>query len=636
MSSPGQIVIGLAGHIDHGKTALVQALTGVDTDTQAEEKRRGMTIDIGFAFLTETITLVDVPGHDRFVKNMVRGVAGIHVGLLVVAADDGVMAQTREHFHILRLLGVPRLCVALNKVDLVEEDLSPTNCRDQTGWLELVEDDIGKLLAGTPYQDSPVVRVSANTTAGVEQLRETLIREASLVPPWEDRGFFRLPIDRVFNLKGFGTVITGTVISGHLATGDPLELLPGRQEVKLRGLQSHGGSVSRVALGDRAAVNIGNLSTKELTRGEQLASPGYVATPKALAVELSLLGDAPALPHNHPVRINVGTAEVMARVKLPAGGKLQPGGRGGAVLELMETATVVIGDRFILRSFSPITTIGGGIILDVELPPRWKERKRWVTQLAAAPAVERLPLMIANRGAHPFTLKTLSRRWGRAEAATRALLPQDILQPGRSENPWLLTPAQAEALDERILKVIEAYHQTHPYRRGTNREFIRQQAKGDERFLEQWLKDMVARGRLQVQDETWRLPAFSIDLAPEDEALLRRLVDIIKTQGFETEYVEALAARLETPVERLKTLSALAEDRGELVRVNQRIFMHRQTLRRLLEGVEEHFKEHRELTVADVKAITGTTRKYSVPLLEYLDRSGHTVRVGDKRVRPDG
>ncbi len=597
----------------------------MDTDTQAEEKRRGMTIDIGFAFLTETITLVDVPGHDRFVKNMVRGVAGIHLGLLVVAADDGVMPQTREHLHILRFLGVPRLCVALSKVDLVEEE-----------WLELVADDTRKLLAGTLYEDSPVVRVSAVTTAGVEELRETLVQEAARVPSWEDRGFFRLPIDRVFSLKGFGTVVTGTVISGRLAPGDSLELLPGRQEVKLRSLQSHGEQVSRIALGDRAALNVSNLSLAELRRGEQLATPGYVATPKALAVEISLLDSAPPLPHNHPVRVNVGTAEVMARIKLPTGGKLQPGETIGAVLELKQAAPVVIGDRFILRSFSPVTTIGGGAVLDVELPPRWKERKKWVTHLAAAPEGDRMGLVIGSREARPFTLKSLSRRWGTSEARTSELLPPETLRAGRSEDPWLLTPSQAEALSRQILTALETYHQAQPYSRGANRELIRQKVQGDERFLEQWLKEMVSQGRLKAQDETWSLSTFSIDLSQSDKAILNRLVEVVKAQGFETEYVEALAARLEVPEEQFQTLCALAEDRGELVRVNQRILLHRQAIQRLVAAVQRHFQQHRELTVADLKALTGTTRKYSVPLLEYLDRSGHTVRVGDKRVRADG
>lgn len=349
MRGTGQVVIGLAGHIDHGKTALVKALTGVDTDTQAEEKRRGMTIDIGFAFLNDSITLVDVPGHDRFVKNMVRGVAGIHIGLLVVAADDGVMNQTREHFHILRFLGLPRLCIALNKVDLVEED-----------FLELVEDEIRQMIDGSPYRDSPIVRTSAETSVGIENLHQILQQEAELVETWENRGFFRLPIDRVFSLKGFGTVVTGTVMAGTLKTGDTIELLPGRQEVKLRGIQSHGHNVNEIHLGDRVALNISNLSHRDLSRGEQIASPGYIATPRSVAVELELLPDANPLPFNHPVRVNAGTAEVIARVRPVKAAKLQPGNTNPAILDLQERIPVVIGDKIIVRSFSPITTMGGG------------------------------------------------------------------------------------------------------------------------------------------------------------------------------------------------------------------------------------------------------------------------------------
>ncbi|MCH7497969.1 MAG: selenocysteine-specific translation elongation factor [Candidatus Marinimicrobia bacterium] len=604
---------------------LVQALTGVDTDTQPEEKRRGMTIDIGFAFLTENITLVDVPGHDRFIRNMVRGVAGIHLGLLVVAADDGVMPQTREHLQILRFLGVPRICVAVTKTDLVEAD-----------WLGLVEADIGMLLAGTPYQGSPVARVSAATGDGVEVLRQTLLEAAEAVPQWVDRGFFRLPVDRVFSLKGFGTVVTGTVTSGAVKMGDLLELVPGRRAVKLRGIQSHGADVEGVALGDRAALNIGNLSTTDLSRGEQLATPGYVATTRALAVTLTLLDDAPPLPHNHPVRINVGTAEVMAQIKFPGGGKLQPGSAAGAILNLRGVAPVTVGDRFILRSFSPVATIGGGTVLDVELPPRWKERKRWLNALSTVEDEQRLPVLIASAGARPFTLQTLVYRRSHSPEILRGLLPGDLVTLGRSEDPWLLMPQQAADLTREILAAVASHHQAQPYSKGANREHIRQQVRSEERFLEQWLREMVARSELAVEGETWRLPGFSIQLTDDDTGLLDRLVATVKDQGFATEYLEELATRLEAPAEQLRTLVALAEDRGKLVRISRRMVLHPDATQRLITGVQEHFREQRELTVADLKALTGTTRKFAVPLLEYLDQQGHTVRVGDKRVQPDG
>ncbi len=618
-------MIGLAGHIDHGKTALVRALTGVDTDTQAEEQRRGMTIDIGFAFLSGDITLVDVPGHDRFVKNMVRGVAGIHLGLLVVAADDGIMPQTREHFHILRYLGVPRLCVALNKVDLVEPE-----------WVELVAEDLRGLLAESGYGDSPVMPVSAHSGVGVEELKATLTAMAEQAPAWEDRGFFRLPIDRVFTLKGFGTVVTGTVVSGTLDSNAALELLPGNKEVKVRGIHSHGRKVSSVALGDRAALNLANLSTADLARGEQVATPGFVQTPKALSARLSLLKEAPALRHNHPLRLNVGTAEAMASLKLPGGGRLEPGEERVVELVLASPAPVVVGDRFIVRSFSPVTTIGGGRVLDVMLPATWKLRKRWLKALETVPAADQLTYLIGAAGAQPLTLKALARRRGLAEKVLAGRLASEIIRLGRPNNPWLLTPEQQQDLVERTVEIVSEYHRDNPYSPGANREHIRRKLGGDEKFVEHWLPELEQRGALGVEGDTWRRPDFTVDLKGEDQELLGRLVALLEEQGYGADYLEHLTPKLNAPLERVKTLAALAEQRGQLVRINQRLMMSAERVAALIAAVQEHFNGHGELSVGDFKAITGSSRKQAVPLLEYLDRQGHTVRVGDKRVKPDG
>ncbi|MEE9465645.1 MAG: selenocysteine-specific translation elongation factor [Candidatus Neomarinimicrobiota bacterium] len=604
---------------------MVQALTGVDTDTQAEEKRRGMTIDIGFAFLSGEVTLVDVPGHDRFVKNMVRGVAGIHLGLLVVAADDGIMPQTREHVHILRYLGVPRLCVALNKIDLVEPD-----------WVDLVEEDLRGLLDEGGYPESPVVRVSAETDVGVDQLRSTLIEVAAQTPAWDDRGFFRLPIDRVFTSKGFGTVVTGTVVSGVLEIDDTLELLPGNREVKVRGIQSHGQDVTRVALGDRAALNLANVSTEELKRGEQVATPGFVGTPKTVAVRLSLLETAPALRHNHPVRLNIGTAEVMARIKLPGRNRLKPGESAVVEFDLAAEVPAVAGDRFIVRSFSPVTTIGGGIVLDVELPPAWKQRKQWLLSWEQVPDGEQLNHLIGSAGARPLTMKALARRWGLAEKLIIGRLPEGTIRLGRSGNPWLLTPEQHQSLEERTLEVVREHHRENPYGRGANREHIRHRLGGDQRFVEQWLPDLQRRGKLEVEGDTWRLPDFSVNLNREDEQLLGRLVALLQEQGYAADYLEHLAKLLDASPEKIKTLAALAEDRQDLVRINQRMMLPTAQVTSLIAAVTEHFSTNDNLSVADFKAITGTSRKHAVPLLEYLDRRRITVRVGDVRVQPEG
>ncbi len=584
-----------------------------------------MTIDIGFAFLSADITLVDVPGHDRLVKNMVRGVAGIQMGLLVVAADDGVMPQTREHFQILRQLGVPRLLVALSKIDLAEDD-----------WIALVEDDIAALLEGTPLAGSPILRVSALTGAGIPELREALTAAAGDVPPRRDRGFFRLSIDRAFTLKGFGAVVTGTVLSGGYRVGEPLELAPGGLEVKVRGLQSHGQPVDAVRIGDRAAVNISNLSTAEIERGEQLATPGFVATPTSVAARLTLLPGAPPLKHNHPVRLNVGTAEVMARIKLPDRPKLQPGATAGVIFDLASPAPMVIGDPYVLRSYSPVTTLGGGTILDTVLPPSWKLQKAWVAALAAAEEPQRLAELVAICGARPGTLDQIARRIALSgtaldEAVKKAEPPLQLLG-GR----WLLTAEQLQTVTEKLLAAIGEHHRQGPYSAGINREALRQQVDGDDKFIEWLLKDLVRQDRLQVHDELWALPDFRINLSGHDAKLLERIITSIKDQGLQLEYLEDWAARLKAPEELARTLVAIAEEQGQLVRITPRLLLHRDHLKRLLRLVDDHFDSQRELSVADLKGLIGTSRKQAVPLLEYLDRTGRTVRVGDKRVRAGG
>ena len=597
----------------------------MDTDTQAEEKRRGMTIDIGFAFLTGDITLVDVPGHDRLVKNMVRGVAGIQMGLLVVAADDGVMPQTREHFQILRQLGVPRLLVALSKIDLAEDD-----------WIALVEDDIATLLEGTPLGGSPIFRVSALTGAGIPELREALTAAASDVPPRRDRGFFRLAIDRAFTLKGFGAVVTGTVISGGYQVGEALELVPGGLEVKVRGLQSHGQPVGAVRLGDRAAVNISNLSTAELERGEQLATPGFVATPNAVAALLTLLPDAPPLKHNHPVRLNVGTAEVMARIKLPDRQKLRPGETVGVIFDLAGPTPMVMGDAYVLRSYSPVTTLGGGTILDISLPPSWKLQKAWVATLATAEESQRLAEVVAICGPRPGTLDQVTRRialHGTAlDEALKRAEPRLELLGGR----WLVTAEQLQTVTEKLLAAISGHHRQEPYSGGINREALRQQVDGDDKFIEWLLKDLVEQERLQVHDELWARPDFRINLSASDAKLLENIITSVRDQGLQLEYLEEWAARLKAPEELARTLAAIAEEQGQLVRITPRLLLHSDHLKRLLQLVDDHFDGQPELSVADLKTLTGTSRKQAVPLLEYLDRTGRTVRVGDKRVRAGG
>ena len=397
-----QTVIGLSGHIDHGKTALVKALTGVNTDSLTEEQKRGMTIDIGFAFLDENITLIDVPGHEKFVKNMMAGVSAVDVALLVVAADDGVMPQTREHFEILNLLDIPLGIVAINKIDLADKD-----------WLELVELDIGELLQGSFMEDAPILKVSAETGDGVDQLKTTLLDLCKKVPDKQDRGIFRLHVDRVFSMKGYGTVVTGTVNSGSLKIGDTVELLPGSVKSKVRGLQSHGEEVQQVETGDRAAINLQGVEIKQIERGSQIAEIGYLQSLNQMGVTLLLLGSAQKpITQNQRIRIHLGTQEVMARVALADGKTLQPGDDCPALLRLEHPMVAARGDKFIIRSFSPVITIGGGEVMEVLIEEKWNIIKEKLQNLYNSPKSDQLMHLVEVEGAKPITPEKLQYRIG--------------------------------------------------------------------------------------------------------------------------------------------------------------------------------------------------------------------------------
>jgi selenocysteine-specific elongation factor len=425
-------------------------------------------------------------------------------------------------------------------------------------------------------------------------------------------------------------------MAGSLKTGDNIELLPGRREVKLRGIQSHGHNVNEIHLGDRVALNISNLSHRDLSRGEQIATPGYIATPRSVAVEFELLPETNPLPFNYPVRVNAGTAEVIARVKPVNTTNLQPGSNSPAVLELQERIPVVIGDKIIVRSFSPITTIGGGKIIDVTLPKRWRDQRVWTLRLCNKSITDNIYAVIESHGSKPITVSELARRLGRSEHSTGLYLTDAILRVGDTADPWLITIGQADSISHNVLEVVKDYHQTYPYKQGVNREYIRQRTGGNEKFLEIWLKEMVTKNLLAARGNRWSMPGFSVVLSQSDQDALDRFISTVEEQSFETDYIDVLAENLEIAEARLKTIIAFAESQGYIIRLTSRIVIHRNAMDHFLGMVHQHFLEKQELTIADVKNMTGTTRKYTMPLMEYLDKKGLTIRIGDKRIRPDG
>ena len=618
-----QTVIGLSGHIDHGKTALVKALTGVNTDSLTEEQKRGMTIDIGFAFLNENITLIDVPGHEKFVKNMMAGVSAVDVALLVVAADDGVMPQTREHFEILNLLDIPLGIVAINKIDLADKD-----------WLELVELDIGELLQGSFMEDAPILKVSAETGDGVDQLKTTLLDLCKKVPDKQDRGIFRLHVDRVFSMKGYGTVVTGTVNSGSLKIGDTVELLPGSVKSKVRGLQSHGEEVQQVETGDRAAINLQGVEIKQIERGSQIAEIGYLQSLNQMGVTLLLLGSAQKpITQNQRIRIHLGTQEVMARVALTDGKTLQPGDDCPALLRLEQPMVAARGDKFIIRSFSPVITIGGGEVMEVLIEEKWKIVKEKLQNLYESPKSDQLIHLVQEEGAKPITPEKLQYRIGISKEQINAIVEEkeELFWLTHKQGKWLLTQNQWNELKNSIHNFLKKYHAKNPLNAGAQKEEIRQHLNCENSILEALLQSMLDDKSISQKGELFLNPNFSIILSSEDDSLQNSILNQLDQEGFTSSTLAQLSLKTGNSKEKLMQVLNVAEQQGKLLRIDGKLMFTQKNFIILREKVNQFFSNHPEMSVSEFKELAHTSRKYAVPLLEYFDKKKITYREGNIR-----
>ena len=618
-----QTVIGLSGHIDHGKTALVKALTGVNTDSLTEEQRRGMTIDIGFAFLDENITLIDVPGHEKFVKNMMAGVSAVDVALLVVAADDGVMPQTREHFEILNLLDIPLGIVAINKIDLADKD-----------WLELVELDIGELLQGSFMDDAPILKVSAETGDGVDQLKTTLLDLCKKVPDKQDRGIFRLHVDRVFSMKGYGTVVTGTVNSGSLKIGDTVELLPGSVKSKVRGLQSHGEEVQQVETGDRAAINLQGVEIKQIERGSQIAEIGYLQSLNQMGVTLLLLDSAQKpITQNQRIRIHLGTQEVMARVALADGKTLQPGDDCPALLRLEQPMVAARGDKFIIRSFSPVITIGGGEVMEVLIEEKWKIVKEKLQNLYESPKSDQLIHLVQEEGAKPITPEKLQYRIGISKEQINAIVEEkeELFWLTHKQGKWLLTQNQWNELKNSIHNFLKKYHAKNPLNAGAQKEEIRQHLSCENSILEALLQSMLDDKSISQKGKLFLNPSFSITLSSEDDSLQNSILNQLDQEGFTSSTLVQLSLKTGNSKEKLMQVLNVAEQQGKLLRIDGKLMFTQKNFIILREKVNHFFSNHPEMSVSEFKELAHTSRKYAVPLLEYFDKKKITYREGNIR-----
>ncbi|MFP3927969.1 MAG: selenocysteine-specific translation elongation factor [Desulfobacteraceae bacterium] len=628
-----QTILGTAGHIDHGKTSLIRALTGIDTDRLKEEKERGITIELGFAHIAlpsgETLGIVDVPGHEKFVKNMVAGATGIDLVALIIAADEGVMPQTREHLEICHLLEVKHGLVVLTKIDMVDQE-----------WLEMVHEDTAEFLEGTFLEDAPIVEVSSVTGQGVEDLIQVLDILVQEVPEREPGTIFRLPIDRVFIMKGFGTVVTGTTVSGAVRTGEEVTVYPGRIDARVRGIQIHNREVEEARAGQRTAVNLQGVEKAQLQRGDVVAARDSLRTSYMLDVVVELLPSAPRkLKNRAKVRFHTGTAEVLSMVVLLDRDHLEPGERGFAQIRLDRPIAVLAGDRFVLRSYSPVRTIGGGRILN----PLPLKKKRYSE--AALKELEVLeqgePVSIVEQFVRNARFKGLEQRDLLFLANIKENRLEEILQGLRSEKrvvqydkerkAYIHSDFYEEARRE-VLETLDRYHKDYPLKAGLSKEELRSRTAGarNQKLFNYMIQRLLQEGRIDQEKEILHLKEHKVTLGRDQEKIKKEIEEIYREGGLQPPYFKELEKRF--PGESARDVLQVMAKEGVLVKVKEDLYFHREAVEDLQGRLVEFLKTHGEITTPQFKEMTGSSRKYTIPLIEYFDLNQVTVRVGDSRV----
>ena len=617
-------VIGTAGHVDHGKSTLVKALTNIDPDRLPEEKEREMTVDLGFAWMTlpsgREVSIVDVPGHERLIKNMLAGVGAIDLALLIVAADESVMQQTREHLAILDILQIKQGLVVITKTDLVDEEL-----------VELVKAEVEDVVAGTSFEDCPMLGVSAYTGAGMEELKAAIDDILDQTGARRDLGRPRLPVDRCFSISGFGTVVTGTLIDGMFAVGQEVELTPSGMRGRIRGLQSHKERVDRSDPGVRLAVNLSGVARSDIERGEVVTLPGWLTSTRRLDARLRMVAGAPhPLRHNAGITFHLFTSETTARVRLLDADRLAPGEEGWIQLLLDDPIPMVKGDYFVLRSAED--TLGGGQVVDPN--PRRRHRR------FSPDTIEQLMMLDQGTGediiysvadqSGPCDLRTLSQRSNLSseEALERALQLAEagdlvILGNLGVENDAVVYSAQGwDIFKSRVAVELQTYHNSYPLRRGAPTQEIRSRTGLSQAVYLKALARLVAEGVLVEEGQQLRLPAHQVTLTPELEQRANGYLASLEREPY--------APPTESHPE--PELLGYLIDAGKVVRVNESVIFAASAYRELTDRIVAHLHEKGSITVADVRTMFNTSRKYSLPLLEYLDQQRVTRRVGDERV----
>ncbi len=613
-----QLVVGTAGHIDHGKTSLVKALTGVNTDNLVQEKERGMTIDLGFAYLNESITIIDVPGHEKFIRNMTAGAANIHYGLIVVAADDGIMPQTIEHLDILTILGVNKGWVAITKVDIVK-DLE---------WIDLVELDIRDLLMDRGFEFLSMHRINNLNGDGIESLKSKIVNIVFDAKPQREPKRFRMNVDRVFSKTGFGTVVTGTVVNGFAQTGDEIEILPSTNKARIRGIQSHGGVTQEVSYGDRAAINLSNIKLSSIQRGNTICTPGLIKPTKLIIANVLMTSSTKwKIINNQRLRFHFGTSEVLGRISMYGISVLEKGQIANVFIKLESYLSVALEDRFVIRSYSPMNTIGGGIVLDANSDYPWEKLKKILKKMPINKEA-RFKFLVDLNWRKPKSIDFWEGKFFNTNFDIDKFAQKDLM---KSDSGLLFSNNCKNMATDYILKYFSDSYAINPYRKVLTFESINNKLKISDEWSAYLIMDLIKKNIIQDYKGGYALKDFTNKLSEKDIEEITKIENFIKRSGFKPLLLIEIIESLKIQQKRLGNLLHILIEENKVTAIGNNLYIHSEKLDKLHSELLKYFSKNKQLKVGDFKNLTSLTRRTAIPLLEYLDKNNFTNRVDNIR-----
>ena len=615
-----QLVVGTAGHIDHGKTSLIKALTGTNTDRLREEKERGMTIDLGFAFLDQAITIIDVPGHEKFIRNMVAGASNIHYGLIVVAADDGVMPQTIEHLDILTLLGVNKGWVVITKIDIVNDD----------DWIDLVELDIQEYLFKRGFNPLSINRINNLTGDGIEDLKSNIRRSISEIKEEDPSEYFRMNVDRVFSKTGFGTIVTGTVLNGMASVGDEIEIFPTQIRTKIRGLQSHGGSTERVEHGDRAAINLSNIKTNLLNRGCVVSTPNIMKPTKHIVARITMVESTNwIIKNNQRLRFHFGTSEVLGRAMSTEKNKLERGKNANFILVLESQITLTMDDRFVIRSYSPMQTIAGGVVLYQNVKDKWSKMRDF-SKLMPLDSKERFDYLVKYFRDKPRSINDWKLLF--FNSVNRIDRWHKELELEQSDDGTIYSKDSIRKGRDQLIQFFDDSYKKNTFRAVLALDAMKNALSWSDQWIDIVISNLLNEGIVEQSSGGYSLANYKVQFSSNDISDMGNIEKIIKKAGSQPILISEIITASGFKPKRVGDLMHILIDNNKIQSLDNDFYLDKDYFDSLTKKIRAYFSKNKEMTVADFKELTGLSRKTAIPFLEYLDKNRFTNRKENIRL----